>query len=1564
VNTTLQIQRNVTIEAADGMRVVLDGQDARQVMSITAGMVQLSRLIITRGWCNIITGDGQHGTPVTLGTSGGLSIDSGTVELNFCDIHGNEAAYGGGGLHNNSASYGGGLTVWGGTVMLELCEIYENIVDHVRDGYHYYDAPKRCNGVGVLAKGGGVYVADYSLCQVTFLYCNLSNNQAQGDFIYSADGGGLSIEGGTVFLNNSNVYNNQAQGGRGGGLEIVGGTATLHSCEMHNNSCELYNVPGLYNELATTRGGAALYVGAAALMHISKTSFQGNLGRPTIRNSGKIYWTCQLGYYKQQTGDYGTGRSVKSFLCKMRLRETWRERQHCHVRDPWYIDLPDFDTCNTTPCREGFYGNTPDETVETCSGICYKGHYCEKTWTGAQSKGTVTPTPCPAGRYFPGVGSSSRDFCIACNPGQYQNLTGQAICKACSSGSYAAAFKSTACESCPNGGYCPEPAASSLVLAFTPCPSGTYNEKQGSSSADACIKCPAGTYGRLARQNSSSACENCAPGSFTSQEGRDECTQCAASTYQNESGALSCKRCKEGSFCPRGSSLELQATCKPGTYANKSDVSGMPACFECPRGFQCLGGATQPIACGAGLISPERGSSYCVECKPGSIAKTAGLSACEPCDQGDYQPNQGMAECRPCTEGTSSGRGATRCDWCDQDYFLPYNTSKCTPCAELLGVTCRWNSTTATLDVSRSYWRQSTLTARAYPCLERGTWTPCIGSSSEADEGCAESHSGPKCEICPTDQYLKYVDGHCHSCTKAWANFRRWWALGLALPTALWLVHITIGRHRNWLASRWIARSWLWLASTWRYIGMQPKLKLLVAFGQVVAAVPSVYDASLPNGKYALWVRALEWPHFVSSISWAVPLPCVYGGYMAVLLISSFWPLVLILLVLLGSGLRSCGLLLGARVAEHPSLVLRTFCIKTAQESLPPALWITFLVVTSVSSRILNTFLCEEFADDDLTGSVKAYLHDDYRLDCASAEYVRVKAWAFALISIWPIGVPLLYTALLITCRRSIAHRKPGTLLRATRFLWSDYKPGLYWWEAIDLARKLTLTGFVVLIDEQHRAYRTLVALLLSLCFLVVQPILKPFQAAFNNWLAFIMRAAETLIFLAVLLFNLCGETCATFVRGDSLVLFFLVVSSAILLCTLLSLLYLLVQEYTATTGLLHLHSTGAPPQLTLSEDIVYHGFVSHTWGSGQDQAAVIKRQLQLCLRGVRIFLDVDDLTDIGLLEQYIQQTACLIFFLSAGYFASYNCLREARACVTYSKPIALVHEADPNKGGLTLADVHRECPSELSAYVFDGREIIRWHRIAEYQHVSLKMIAQHMLLACPGLSKARLAAGLYFRKELVCSALDFPRAVPLVVSAHNPGAHAVARELCDTFIAVTLAASVDEQERATSLEAFIASRSFCAFFFLLYLNENTYCGGEAAHLTEQLRNMHDHDAARILMVHENDDARGACAFRICMDRTPEDLKTSGLYKPIAIAFPSPPHRAVGLALAAKQLGAKVFSLPQRVSAGVTLFIPATRQSAAEFSLSQWAKLRRWLRRRRGVVAVFPPPLVVEMTSN
>jgi hypothetical protein len=57
------------------------------------------------------------------------------------------------------------------------------------------------------------------------------------------------------------------------------------------------------------------------------------------------------------------------------------------------------------------------------------------------------------------------------------------------------------------------------------------------------------------------------------------------------------------------------------------------------------------------------------------------------------------------------------------------------------------------------------------------------------------------------------------------------------------------------------------------------------------------------------------------------------------------------------------------------------------------------------------------------------------------------------------------------------------------------------------------------------------------------------------------------------------------------------------------------------------------------------------------------------CPRVPRVFLDVDDLQDIGDLEGYVRATGVMLFFLSKKYFQSRNCLREIRASLEQEKP-------------------------------------------------------------------------------------------------------------------------------------------------------------------------------------------------------------------------------------------------------------------------------------------------------
>ena len=96
--------------------------------------------------------------------------------------------------------------------------------------------------------------------------------------------------------------------------------------------------------------------------------------------------------------------------------------------------------------------------------------------------------------------------------------------------------------------------------------------------------------------------------------------------------------------------------------------------------------------------------------------------------------------------------------------------------------------------------------------------------------------------------------------------------------------------------------------------------------------------------------------------------------------------------------------------------------------ALPYLLHILFYAFPLVSSRAFQAFECEEF--DDGT----RFLRVDYSLDCNDDEHGRVVALAWVAIALYPIGIPLLYLALLLSARKAILTEQPTDLSRSLTF--------------------------------------------------------------------------------------------------------------------------------------------------------------------------------------------------------------------------------------------------------------------------------------------------------------------------------------------------------------------------------------------------------------------------------------------------------------------------------------------------------------------------------------------------
>ena len=88
----------------------------------------------------------------------------------------------------------------------------------------------------------------------------------------------------------------------------------------------------------------------------------------------------------------------------------------------------------------------------------------------------------------------------------------------------------------------------------------------------------------------------------------------------------------------------------------------------------------------------------------------------------------------------------------------------------------------------------------------------------------------------------------------------------------------------------------------------------------------------------------------------------------------------------------------------------------------------------------------------------------------------------------------MLYGLLLWASRGAFVTGEATPLSRAITFLSDDYGVATYWWEPLEMGRKLALTGWTVLINEENELARVVVALLTSLLFLAVHTSIRPFR--------------------------------------------------------------------------------------------------------------------------------------------------------------------------------------------------------------------------------------------------------------------------------------------------------------------------------------------------------------------------------------------------------------------------------------------------------------------------------------
>ena len=295
---------------------------------------------------------------------------------------------------------------------------------------------------------------------------------------------------------------------------------------------------------------------------------------------------------------------------------------------------------------------------------------------------------------------------------------------------------------------------------------------------------------------------------------------------------------------------------------------------------------------------------------------------------------------------------------------------------------------------------------------------------------------------------------------------------------------------------------------------------------------------------------------------------------------------------------------------------------------------------------------------------------------CWQSEHRSIIMLALLALTLYPLGLPCIYGALLYTARAAITSNRPTALSKALTFLHDSYRPDstCFWWEVAEMIRRVILVGVFVTVRPGSILQLTL-ATLFCITYLIFLLQSRPYRSVADALLAVATSVSMLLMFICSICLKfeagLAELSLSTPIPTETrealtlsraalggvsfLAIFFSLVFSALIIAQQAA-----VERFMAHRELslarrrrLRHASDGREAVAPAVVPGEYHLFLSHVWGTGQDQMRVVKQRLLELLPDLNVFLDVDDLEDISDLEGYVARSHRVLVFCSTGYFES-----------------------------------------------------------------------------------------------------------------------------------------------------------------------------------------------------------------------------------------------------------------------------------------------------------------------
>ena len=390
----------------------------------------------------------------------------------------------------------------------------------------------------------------------------------------------------------------------------------------------------------------------------------------------------------------------------------------------------------------------------------------------------------------------------------------------------------------------------------------------------------------------------------------------------------------------------------------------------------------------------------------------------------------------------------------------------------------------------------------AYKCLREES---CQGG---LDSLCEKGYEGPLCGVCSLNYYKQMQI--CKRCPS------KKWIVG---QLSIILVSISIIMATLvWMSKRKVKKT--------RGISLidivLSKLKIVIGFFQVTCGLLEAFS-------YIKWPDSLETIAKYSEILQLnflqiTPLHCLFPGSH----VDAFGSLFTMMAInattigLFGIGYTVRKVIITRRenledgeksrkISETKELVYRNLFF---------VLYVTYLSTFSKTAAVMP-LACHKLCQDEEEELCNKYLKADYSVQCQGPKYQYFLIGAYistayivalptaSFIALWKQRNLILASGDAKTTQHLGGSRE---MITGMRFLFENYKPRSWYWELVEMSRKVILTSGLILVGQESRSYIGL-ALVIAGMYGILFCWIRPIQDEFDNRL---MSAS-----LAVTVFNL-----------------------------------------------------------------------------------------------------------------------------------------------------------------------------------------------------------------------------------------------------------------------------------------------------------------------------------------------------------------------------------------------------------------------------------------------------------